>query len=216
MKKPALIFSAALLAFSSAIPVMASDPAAGTGSYKIDKRHLDKVKPYNAPRQIDIINESPIIHNHLVPEQEPDTFEINVSAPPVQAGRHFVIGSPGAASGVAIPFRSRNPNLGSGFLAPASDMYRTNIPARLPISNNLPAGQSTGVHGPTGQAATGKREAVATKGVSGRLDQAKSNSGPLTANSYSDYTNAQSAAGLTVRTNVQGSVKSNPLLNRLK
>lgn len=216
MKKAALIISAALLTFSSTVAAMASDPVAGTGSYKIDKKHLDKVTPYNAPRQIDIIDDSPIIHNHLQPQQEPDTIEINVSAPPAQAGRHFVIGSPGAQGGGGIPLRTRNPNLGSGFLAPASDMYRTNIPARLPISNNLPAGHSTGVHGPTGQAATGKQEAVAAKGVSGRLHHPESNSGPVAASGYSDYTNAQSAAGLTVKTNVQGSVKSNPLLNRLK
>ena len=157
MKKLVLSISLGLIALSVASPVLAQSNVGG-GSYKVNKNQLDKVKPYNAPRQIDIIDERPIIHNHLTPEQLPDTMEINATIPAPIPGKHVVVGGPSGGPSAA-PYRTGNPNLNStNGLAPANDMYKSNIPARGPASaSNLPDAKSTGVHGPTGEAAMGKK-----------------------------------------------------------
>lgn len=214
MNKLVISMSLGLLALLIASPAFAQSNT-GSGGYMIDKKKLDKVKPYNAPRQIDILDERPIIHNHLTAEQEPDTLEINAGFPAALPGRHIVIGSPNSGGGAA-PFRTGNPNLNSlSGLAPASDMHRSNISSKPPVNTgSLPGGgQSIGVHAPTGEAAMGKR-------VSGRMNTpgqiVAASAGPIIARGYKDYSQGGSNAGRIERTGtVSGRLAPGTLTKRL-
>lgn len=215
MKELSLCFCALLsiLFFNSS--AQAAEPAAGTGSYKVNKDQLDRVKFFQAPRILHIVDERPIVKNHLVPEQTPDSYEINAAFPPASPGKHYVIGSPAQGDGSALPFRTSMPGLGAGALAPASDMYHSNIPAKLPVNTNLAPGRSTGIHGPTGAQAS--PVANAGRSVSGRLHPPNKGSyAPQLVSKYVDYSSAGAAASSsTIKTKVTGNIKPGTLIGRL-
>ncbi|MBX9690683.1 MAG: hypothetical protein K2X27_28465 [Candidatus Obscuribacterales bacterium] len=196
-----------------ASPVLAENGSgipsnAGGGSYKIDDS-LPRVKPYNARRQIEILNEGPIIKNRMQAEQAPDTYEIYLPPAGTIPGKHYVIGTPDNGSGTA--FSSSNPNLNSNLLAPASSMHQSNIPYRSNTNPNLPPGQNTGIHS---NPAAALAQSNARKAVSGSM-QPKPKKQPETVAGYKNYKDSGSSnSGIQVKTEVSGTLNS-PLKNRL-
>lgn len=203
MKKSALLIMLAIAALGTA------SPEAYAQGFSIDKNHLDKVKPYQAPRQIDIIDNRPIVHNHLTPEQQPDYLQINTAFPAPIPGKCIPVqvGDPGAPQSA---YRADNPNLNSTHgLAPAGSMFQTNIAPRAPLSRLLPPGNSVGVHTPANAPQLAERKAV-----SARLDKGHKDT-PIIARGYTPYTEAGTSSNSNViHADVIGKLKS-PLRSRL-
>lgn len=130
---------------------------ASQAQQKIQTNRLDKVKFFNAPREVQIIDERPIVRDFREAPSAPSTIDL----PPAPQG--FGGGSGGGGGG-ALPMNDLSPTSGMPMMgAPGDPGYRTptssslplpksgfggtNIPARgMAPRTALPNGQSTGVH----------------------------------------------------------------------
>lgn len=196
MKKLVLSISLGLIAVAIASPVNAQSNAGG-GSIKIDKKKLDKVEFYRSRPQIEILDESAIIKDRRTPNVEPDQIEFRLKPVGTQKGKTIIYEDPGTG-GSGSPFSTSNPMVRTSGLAPAGSMFNSNIPGKPMVNTgSLPGGQSTGVHGPTGEAAMGK------KAVNAKLTTASQNPGngqAVVVKTYKDYKGGDSSVQV-MRTN---------------
>jgi len=159
MKKRALV----VLGLVSATVAAANLPACAQGGFqaKIHQNELQKAKFYNAPRQVQILDERPIIRDFReAPQGSPE-----IALPPGPSGRpggyggngagalgDIPSGGPGGGNPIQLggpgvqPYRSQNPNMQggnlplpkSGFLGPS------NIPSGgIKPAGALPEGNTT-------------------------------------------------------------------------
>lgn len=133
--------------------------AAPANAQKVSGKAIDKVQFYNAPRQVEILDESPIIKDRRTVPQAPQQFAL----PPGPAGYGAGYGGPGAgalggndvmpAGGMQLagpgvqPYRTSNPMLPNSAVPLPMARPGTNIPAGgIKPAGALPGGTTTGVH----------------------------------------------------------------------
>ena len=104
---------------------------------------LEKVRWYNAPRQIQILNEDPVVKDLRTADQPARTIEIQLAPVPRQAGAAATLSPGGLQIGPANQMvRSAAPGSGPASLPKAR--LGSNIPARSAGSGaSLPKGNST-------------------------------------------------------------------------
>lgn len=161
-----------ILVAASLIAVTVSAPAFAEG-YAQQQKNIyrgqlgDASKFFQANRQLQVLDPRPSINDLRRPDVAPDTYAFNLGPVPSQGGNTFVYSDGNPAAGNASPFRRGNPAVNLGGLAPIAEMHQSNIPNRSMVNTgSLPMGQNTGIHGPTGDAATGGHKAT----VSGRVN----------------------------------------------
>lgn len=214
MNKLMLSIAAGMILFSACQTVALADPQAGSGSYRIDKNSLEQVKPFQARRQLQIVDEDPILNDLRRRPQAANKIIVNVAPLAPEPGKTFVYGDPqagGSGSGV-IPLSSQNPNLNSLQDLPDAGFTRYFNPNKFQGNRNLPNGQTIGMHPTTGTP-------VAQRTVNGKLHPGTS---PLTAvpqiQKYANYTQAvggYSSGGTRVKTDATGKLINSPLLGKL-
>jgi hypothetical protein len=211
MKKLAKSLSLALTALT-----LAGAPALAQG-FKVDTKKLDQAKFYNAPREIQITDERPVVRDFRTGDPGPSTMEINL--PPVVNGQgtHTVYGSPSGNAGQGMaPYRTTNQNMPNNMLAPASAMHQSNIGARPPLGAALPDGKNIGVH--TKQAVSGTMSPPRRNVATNNAAQSRPVATTTVPKSYASYAspgNGSASNSNVVQTNVAGKVTS-PLITRLK
>lgn len=203
MRKLAFAIAMGLIA-SALVPVLAQSNVGG-GSIKIKKNQLgDGTHIEPAPRQIQILNKDPIITDHRTRPRGEDTLEINVAPLEPEPGNHYVYGEPGKGGGSKVILKSTP----QGFLAPASDMHRSNIGSPAVDTSKLQPGRSTGVHGPG--SVPPKQHTQEQRHVNGTIKPARS--APVTVKGYPDHTGGGGASSgqNSIKTEVTGTVKIAP------
>jgi hypothetical protein len=145
MKNSALTVALVLIAVNTA-PSWAQSNVGG-GSIKVNKLgDASKIEPSRP--QVSILNTGPIVTDHRERPQAPDTLQVYLEPLGAAPGNQYVYGTPGLnTAGAPIQLQSTS----HGFLAPPSDMHRSNMSARPAVdTSRLPSGGSTGIHGPLG------------------------------------------------------------------
>lgn len=114
---------------------------------RMPKKSLEKVRWFNAPRQIDIIDDRPIVHDHRTGPEAAESFDIPIAPIPMQvaqAGGNSSIPAGGIqVPGGGLPYRTNTPLLG-GLPTLPKVAFDSNIPAHgLAQHSNLPGGTTT-------------------------------------------------------------------------
>lgn len=114
---------------------------------RMPKKSLEKVRWFNAPRQIDIIDDRPIVHDHRTGPEAAESFDIPIVPLPMQvaqAGGNSPIPAGGIqVAGGGLPYRTNTPMLG-GLPTLPKVAYDSNIPAHgLAKHLNLPGATTT-------------------------------------------------------------------------
>jgi hypothetical protein len=116
---------------------------------RMPKKALEKVRWFNAPRQIDLIDDRPIVHDHRTGPEAAQLFDIPIAPLPTAvaqgtAGDNASIPSGGIpVPGNALPYRTSSPLL-AGLPTLPKVGFDSNIPAYgLARKMNLPSGTTT-------------------------------------------------------------------------
>ena len=209
MRKLAFVLLAGFYGVGFVTPAFAQGNAGG-GSIKINKNHLDRVKWYEAPREYQIINDGPNVVDRRVPDQAPDSLQVNIPPLPAAQGKQYVYGSPaGGGSGEqAIRIAPQTNNLpAAGFQQNANRVQHIN---GLPQASSVPV-----VGGAT--PAMPARGSSSTKLVNATM-KPNSAQAPKALSYGPSYTGA-SAQTTSVQTQALGKIiparNPHPLLNHL-
>jgi hypothetical protein len=105
--------------------VCAGAASAQNQTVTIHKDALQKVEPYHARRQIQIIDESPIVSDLRRAPQQPDQFNIQIGpGPAAQAPRIITIKAGGPGS---LPFAGTTSNIPSGGMRAPGNLAPTHM-----------------------------------------------------------------------------------------
>lgn len=121
----------------------------------INEKARQKATFYNAPRQIQIIDERPVIHDFREAPQAPGMIQLPPGPGAYPGGGGGAGGGGQMQTGGALPYRT--PSNPMGALPKSGFGQFSNIPARgMGPQNALPKGTSTGVHTATPAAAAAR------------------------------------------------------------
>lgn len=133
----------AIAAFLSLAGFAIAVPANAQGM--INEKARQKATFYNAPRQIQIIDERPLIHDFREAPQAPGMIQLPPGPGAYPGGAGGGAGGGQMSTGGALPYRT--PSNPMGALPKSGFGQFSNIPARgMGPQNALPRGTSTGVH----------------------------------------------------------------------
>lgn len=185
---------------------------AGGGSYNVSAKQLDHVEFYSHPRQFQILDTRPTIRDLRQPERGPENIQFNLSNPGTLPGNTIIYqDNPSAVP--AAGFRSGNPMVNAGGLAPANSMFTSNVPAKPIAAAGLPDGSRMGHLGPMSAP-----QLQSTKALAGRLNPGNpaKTSGPVPVLGYADtHQSGASSSGRTASASLVGRVLPNALIHRL-
>jgi hypothetical protein len=206
MRKLASVLLAGFCGIGLVTPAFAQGNAGG-GSIKINKNHLDRVKWYEAPREYQIINDGPNVVDRRVPDQAPDSVQVNIPALPVAPGKQYVYGDPSGGGAGAIRISPQQNNLpAAGFQQNANHVQHI---------NGLQPGSSTPVVG-GGSAPSLTINSGSKKIVNATMKPISTQ--PVKVAKYGDYSGSNSQT-TSVQTQALGKIipakNPHPLLNHL-
>lgn len=201
-----------IAAFLSLAGLAIAVPANAQGM--INEKARQKATFYNAPRQIQIIDERPMIHDFREAPQAPGMIQLPPGPGAYPGGSGGGAGGGQMSTGGALPYRT--PSNPMGALPKSGFGQFSNIPARgMGPQSALPRGTSTGVHAaPAAAVARPAANRPMLGGGPAPGAAARRPSGPVAAASYGgSYATPYASSG---RSSSASSNVSGRLMNRLK